>query len=164
MGRGCTLTFTVAASMSGGIAMAAGPAPNALPTGGTVVGGSATISSSGSTMTINQTSNSAIINWNTFNVGSGGTVRINMPTANSVELDRVTGNLGPSQIFGHLSSNGIVFLVNPNGILFGKGSQVNVGGLLATTSSISDKNFMAGNYTFQHGSNPAVSIINFGNI
>ena len=45
-----------------------------------------------------------------------------MPSSSSVELDRVTGGLGPSQIFGTLTSNGIVFLVNPNGILFGRGS------------------------------------------
>jgi large exoprotein involved in heme utilization and adhesion len=55
---------------------AGGPA---LPTGGQTVGGSATVSSSGNTLTINQTTNSAIINWNTFNIGAGGSVRINQP-------------------------------------------------------------------------------------
>src|ERR1700681_1246850 len=85
--------------------LTAGPlAPPALPQGPSVQGGNATVLTQGSTLTINQTTNNAIINWNTFNIGSGGTVRINQPGANSVELDRVTGNLGPSQIFGTLTS------------------------------------------------------------
>jgi filamentous hemagglutinin family protein len=138
------------------------PASATLPQGGTVQAGSASFSTSGSTLTVNQSSNSAIINWNTFNIGAGGTVRINMPSSTSVELDRVTGNLGPSQIFGTLSSNGIVFLVNPNGILFGQGSQVNVGALLATTHDIKNSDFMAGKYRF-HGAGNA-SVVNEGSI
>ena len=116
------LLLATTALMPLAVPLAAGllaPASTTLPQGGAVQGGSATISSQGSTLTVNQTTNSAIINWNTFNIGSGGTVRINMPGATSVELDRVTGGLGASQIFGTLTSNGIVFLVNPNGILFG---------------------------------------------
>ena len=57
-----------------------------------------------------------------------------MPGATSVELDRVTGGLGPSQIYGSLASNGRVFLVNPDGILFGPAAKVNVGGFLGDHS------------------------------
>jgi filamentous hemagglutinin family protein len=135
------------------------------PNGATVVGGSATVQGQGtSNVTVNQTSQSAIINWNTFNIGAGQTTRINMPSASSVELDRVTGGLGPSQIFGLLYSNGRVFLVNPDGILFGAGSRINVGGLLATTNDISNANFMAGRYRFTIPGNPSASIVNQGSI
>jgi filamentous hemagglutinin family protein len=135
------------------------------PNGASVVGGAATVQGQGTpSVVVNQTSQSAIINWNTFNIGAGETTRINMPSASSVELDRVTGGLGPSQIFGSLSSNGRVFLVNPDGILFGSGSRVNVGGLLATTHDISNADFMAGRYNFSISGNPSNSIINQGSI
>jgi filamentous hemagglutinin family protein len=135
------------------------------PNGASVVGGSATVQGQGTAnVVVNQTSNSAIINWNTFNIGAGETTRINMPSASSTELDRVTGGLGPSQILGSLSSNGQVFLVNPDGILFGAGSRVNVGGLLATTNNISNSNFMAGNYSFSIPGMPNASIVNAGSI
>ncbi len=135
------------------------------PNGATVVGGSATVQGQGTAnVVVNQTSNSAIINWNTFNIGAGQTTRINMPSANSAELDRVTGGLGPSQILGSLSSNGQVFLVNPDGILFGAGSRINVGGLLATTNNISNADFMAGRYNFSIPGMPNASIVNQGSI
>src|SRR5215471_3693390 len=119
------------------------------PLGGQVVGGSATIQGQGTaTVTVTQTSPDAAINWNTFNIGAGQTTQFIQPNANSVMLDRVAGGLGASQIFGTLVSNGIVFLINPNGILFGKGSQINTGGLLATTHDIKTGDFMAGRYTF----------------
>jgi filamentous hemagglutinin family protein len=135
------------------------------PNGATVVGGSATVQGQGTAnVVVNQTSNSAIINWNTFNISAGQTTRINMPSANSTELDRVTGGLGPSQILGSLSSNGQVFLVNPDGILFGAGSRINVGGLLATTNNISNADFMAGRYNFSIPGMPNASIVNQGSI
>jgi filamentous hemagglutinin family protein len=135
------------------------------PNGASVVGGSATVQGQGTpNVVVNQTSQSAIINWNTFNIGAGERTTINMPSASSVELDRVTGGLGPSQILGSLSSNGRVFLVNPDGILFGSGSRVNVGGLLATTHDISYADFMAGRYNFAIPGNPSASIVNQGAI
>jgi len=140
-------------------------AATAGPNGATVVGGSATVQGQGTAnVVVNQTSQSAVVNWNTFNIGAGETTRINMPSPSSVELDRVTGGLGPSQILGSLSSNGRVFLVNPDGILFGAGSRVNVGGLLATTHDISNADFMAGRYNFSISGNPSASIVNQGSI
>jgi filamentous hemagglutinin family protein len=135
------------------------------PNNGTVVNGNATIRGPGTnSVVINQTSQNAIINWQTFNIGNGQTVQILMPNASSAELDRVTGNLGPSEILGSLSSNGRVFLVNPNGILFGQGAEINVGSLLATTSNISNADFMAGRYNFSIPGNPSASIVNQGTI
>jgi len=135
------------------------------PNGANVVRGAATVQDQGSAnVTVNQTSQNAIINWQTFNIGSGETTKILMPNSNSTQLDRVTGGQGPSQIFGTLSSNGKVFLVNPDGILFGMGARINVGSLLATTSDIANKDFMAGNYKFTIPGNPNASIVNMGRI
>ena len=72
-----------------GLAYAGAPAPNQLPTGGQVVGGSANISQSGATMNINQSSQRAAINWQTFNVGASATVNFNQPSSNSVTLNRL---------------------------------------------------------------------------
>ena len=130
-----------------------------------MVGGSATVQGQGTAnVVVNQTSQNAIINWHTFNIGSGETTRINMPSSSSAELDRVTGGLGPSQILGSLSSNGKVFLVNPDGILFGMGARINVGSLLATTNNIANSDFMAGRYNFTIPGNPNASIVNLGTI
>jgi hypothetical protein len=68
----------------------------------------------------------------------------------------------PSSILGSLSANGKVFLVNPNGILFGKGASVNVGGLVASTLNITDSDFFAGNYKFSGASQGSVQ--NLGSI
>ncbi|MFG9119987.1 GLUG motif-containing protein, partial [Pseudomonas paraeruginosa] len=74
----------------------------------------------------------------------------------AVALNRVVGTNG-SQILGKLDANGKVFLVNPNGVVFGKTAQVNVGGLVASTLDISDKDFLDGNYRFSGKSTAQVS-------
>jgi filamentous hemagglutinin family protein len=131
------------------------------PTGGTVVDGSAGISQSGSVTNINQSSGKAIINWQGFSIGSGETVNFNQPGRSSVTLNRVIGN-ETSVISGALNANGQVFIVNSAGVLFGKGAQVNVGGLVASTLDITNADFMAGNYTFS--GNSSASIVNQGRI
>jgi filamentous hemagglutinin family protein len=140
----------------------AAPPVNELPTGGSVSQGSATISQSGNTMNINQTTGQAAVNWNTFNVGSQATVNIQQPGTSSVLLNRVM-DVNPSQIFGRINANGQVFFTNPNGIHFAPGSSLNVGGITATTHSISDADFMSGNYNFSRNGATG-SIINEGNI
>jgi filamentous hemagglutinin family protein len=146
------------------LALTIGPAVTG-PNGATVVSGSATVQGQGtSSVVVNQTSQNAIINWQTFNIGAGQTTKILMPNSSSTELDRVTGGLGPSQILGSLYSNGKVFLVNPDGILFGAGSRINVGGLLATTNNISNSDFMSGHYNFNTPGNPTASVVNLGSI
>jgi filamentous hemagglutinin family protein len=135
------------------------------PQGPQVVGGSATVQGQGTpTVTVTQQTNSAIINWNTFNIGAGEKTNIFQPSSSSVQLDRVTGGLGPSQILGTLWSNGRVFLVNPDGILFGAGAKVDTAGLLATTHDITNADFMAGRYNFLISGNPSASIVNLGTI
>lgn len=116
-----------------------------------------------STLNINQTSDRAIINWNSFSIDSGETTHFIQPSAASVTLNRVTGG-DPSKIFGALSANGKIVLVNPNGIWFGPGSVVNVAGLIATTANISNSDFLKGNYRFVQDSNKNVGIVNEGTI
>lgn len=127
----------------------------ALPTGGVVAAGSASIAGSAGTMTINQSSQNAAINWQSFNIGATEAVRFVQPNSNSVALNRVLGS-DPSSILGRLSANGQVFLLNPNGILFGQGASVNVGALLASTLNITDSDFMAGRYKFSGSSGAAI--------
>ncbi|WP_143070645.1 filamentous hemagglutinin N-terminal domain-containing protein, partial [Polynucleobacter sp. QLW-P1DATA-2] len=100
-------SFAALIALAGYSSAFAAPALNALPTGGTVAAGQVAISQSGNTLTVNQTTNQAIVNWNSFNIGANAKVVINQPSANSVQLDRVTGN-NASQIFGQLTSNGQV--------------------------------------------------------
>jgi filamentous hemagglutinin family protein len=133
----------------------------ALPTDGVVAAGSATISSAGSTTTINQSTANAVINWQSFGIAAGQTVQFVQPGTSSVALNRVLG-ADASSILGNLSANGKVFLLNPNGVLFGPGSQVNVGGLVATTMSLSDAKFMTGDYSFSNAGNG--SVVNQGTI
>ncbi|MFM9914042.1 MAG: filamentous hemagglutinin N-terminal domain-containing protein [Methylophilaceae bacterium] len=118
------------------------PATNALPTGGVVAAGSATISSAGSVMNINQATQRAIINWSGgFDVGSNATVNITQINNQAVLLNRVLSN-SPSRIFGQINANGHVFLLNQHGTYFAPGSQINVGGLLASTMDVADNDFM----------------------
>src|SRR5215510_9359753 len=131
------------------------------PVGGSVVEGSAGISQSGSVTNVNQSTNKAIINWQSFSIGAKETVNFNQPGSSSVTLNRVIGN-ETSVISGALNANGQVFLVNSAGVLFSKGAQVNVGGLVASTLDISNSDFMAGKYRFSGTS--AASVVNQGNI
>src|SRR5690606_5695646 len=89
------------------------------------------------------------------------------PNAASVLLNRVTGNQA-SDIAGQLNANGRVFLVNPNGVLFGSGAQVNVGGLVASTLALatSDKSFMEGatNLVFERADGNGATVRNLGSI
>ena len=109
--------------------------------------GSASIAGGAGKTTINQSSQNVAINWQSFNIGQTEAVQFVQPNSSSVALNRVLGS-DPSSILGSLSANGKVFLLNPNGILFGQGAQVNVGGLVASTLNITDGDFMAGRYNF----------------
>src|SRR5215211_5188064 len=135
------------------------------PTGGVVVGGEATIRDQGSrNVIIDQWSQRAIINWYTFNIGAGESTRFNQPDSSSVVLNRVTGGVGPSEIFGTLTANGRVFVINRDGILFGPNAVVDTAGFLATTSDIKNDDFMAGRYNFNIPGRPDASIVNHGTI
>jgi len=119
----------------------------ALPQGGSVAAGTASIATQGNALTLTQDSNRAIVNWQSFDVGTNASVRFVQPSTTAATLNRVTG--GPaSQILGTMTANGQVYLVNPAGVLFGAGAQVNVGSLVASTLRIADADFLAGRDRF----------------
>ncbi|MCT7497973.1 two-partner secretion domain-containing protein, partial [Aliarcobacter cryaerophilus] len=131
------------------------------PSGGTVVSGTATISQNANTTNINQSSNKAVINWQDFSIKSNETVNFNQPNVNSITLNRVIGN-EKSIIDGALNANGQVWLINSNGVLFGKNAKVNTAGIVASTKDISNEDFNNGNYNFK--GNSTASIVNEGEI
>lgn len=113
-----------------------------LPQNGTVFSGAASGTVTGNQMTINQTSNRAILDWGSFNIDLGKAVQIVQPNAASAILNRITGDTNASQILGGLSANGTVMLMNPNGVMFGANATVNVGSLIATTGTIDANYFL----------------------
>ncbi|QFS36703.1 two-partner secretion domain-containing protein [Burkholderia cepacia] len=138
-------------------------AAHALPVGENVVSGTADILryDNGRQMSINQHSDKLLTEWSSFNVDAGQRVTFNQPSASSIALNRVVGQQG-SAIHGSIDANGRVFLVNPNGVVFGRGAQVNVGGLVASTLDIKNADFAAGNYRFSGRS--IGNIQNHGNL
>ncbi len=138
--------------------------PNGLAPGGLQVAPGAvwsganapTQSTSGgqTSVTVNQTAPQAILNWQTFNVGAQTTLTFNQQgNASWTALNRVIGNLGPSQILGNIKADGQVLVINQNGIIFGGASQINVGSLIASSANITDQQFLTkGIYSTQSGS------------
>jgi filamentous hemagglutinin family protein len=136
----------------------------AAPQQGTVTGGSSTITQSGNTTTIHQTTERSSIDWQSFSIGSNEQVTFVQPNSSAISLDRVMGP-GVSTLAGSLTANGQVVLINSNGILFAPGASVNLAGLIATTSNISDSDFMAGKLGFNQAStNTSATVINQGTI
>ncbi|UNK53486.1 two-partner secretion domain-containing protein [Rahnella aceris] len=134
-----------------------------LPTGGNVVLGSGQIGAAADhQLTINQSGQKMAIDWQSFNIGKDNKVTFVQPGADSVALNRVIGADG-SKIMGQLNANGRVFLINPNGVLFGQGASVSVGGLVASTLNISNQDFANGKYRFR-GDGSNASVINQGTI
>ncbi|MBP2629208.1 MAG: hypothetical protein H6Q68_3919, partial [Firmicutes bacterium] len=153
------------AAVAAGLAltiMTSNPAVHAMPADGKVVAGQGSIAQNGSNMTITQTTDKMALNWQSFSIAQNEKVQFLQPGVSSMALNRVIGN-NASQIYGQLSANGKVFLVNTNGILFSPTARVDTGSLLASTLNIADNDFMAGSYKFAKGSTTG-SVINQGNI
>jgi filamentous hemagglutinin family protein len=174
-----TVTATLASVALGGMASLAhaqqappaitAPAANQLPQGGVVTRGSANINTgsigtNGSTalMSVNQSSQRAVIDWASFNVGSQAKVQFNQPSTSAVTLNNILGN-NASQIYGQISANGQVFLSNPNGVYFSPTAQVSVGGLVATTGKANADEFMAGKASFNRAGSTG-SVVNEGQL
>ncbi len=134
----------------------------ASPTGGIINTGSATISQIASVTNIDQSTQRASINWQSFSIAPTETVTFNQPNSSAVTLNRVVGN-ETSLINGALHANGQVWILNSNGILFGQGASVNTAGLVASTMNITDQNFMNGKYTFESTESTS-RVINMGTI
>ncbi len=167
---------TAAALMAGGVVgtgaslaappLITPPAVNQLPTGAQVAAGTVSFSqtqtATAASMAVQQSSNQAIVNWQSFNVGANAKVNITQPNSTSVLLNRVQSS-DPSQIFGQINANGQVLLLNPNGVYFAPGSRVDVGSFTASTHSISDADFLNGKHQFNRNGATG-SILNEGHI
>ena len=134
----------------------------AAPQGGVIAGGSGNINThTANTTTINQNSQSMVVNWSSFNVNANESVNFVQPSSSAAVLNQIHDQ-NPSQILGSINANGRVFLSNPNGMIFGVNSVVNVGALVATNLNISASDFMSGDYSFGASTNSAGAIINQG--
>ena len=132
----------------------------AAPNGANVVHGNVNISQSGSNTIINQNTDKAIINWNSFDVNKGESVLFNQNSSSSIILNRVTNGL-PTSIFGNISANGNVFILNQAGVLVGNGASINTNSFLAGAANINDNDFIAGKYNFYGAQG---NVINNGSI
>lgn len=135
----------------------------ASPTVNNVAAGQVSIQQNQNTTVINQTSANAIINWKNFNIKQAESVQFRQPTGGAT-LNRISGAQGASQIYGKLTANGQIILVNPAGIYFGPTAFVSVGRLIATTADIRDQDFLNRNYKFSQASPYSGSIVNDGEI
>jgi filamentous hemagglutinin family protein len=132
------------------------------PLGAAVTSGTATVSHpSSSNTTVKQTSEGVVIDWSSFNVGAGQTTQFVQPNASAIAVNRIGGKNG-SEIMGTLDANGRIVLINGNGVLFGKGAQVNVGSLIATSTDGSDSAVLSGKFT--NAGNPNAKVVNQGQI
>ena len=135
-----------------------------LPSGFNNVTGVNTPTITGNTMTVTQTTQRGIAEWQSFSIGRGYGVKFNQPNSSSVLLNRVVGN-DPSTIAGNISANGHIYLINPNGVLFSRGSSVNAGGLIASTLNVSNSDFLTGGkLKFARPDGNDAAVINEGSI
>jgi len=125
------------------LGLIAAPGAYGAPEGGSIAGGNGSIAQSGATTTITQNSARLAINWNSFSSKAGESIVFKQPGASAIALNRVVGT-GASELSGSLSANGQVFILNPNGVLFGAGATVNAQGLMASTLDMDNASFMKG--------------------
>ncbi|WP_045825641.1 filamentous hemagglutinin N-terminal domain-containing protein [Teredinibacter turnerae] len=131
------------------------------PEGGTVTGGTGTISNAGNTTTITQQTDRMAIDWQSYDVAANERVQYIQPSSSSISLNRILSNRG-SQIHGQIDANGQVFLINPHGIIFGEGASVNVGGLLASGLNIRTDDFINGEFALEGISGTEGTVVNHG--
>ncbi|MGA9028258.1 MAG: MBG domain-containing protein, partial [Steroidobacteraceae bacterium] len=126
-----------------------------------MITGTGTITQSGATTTILQASQTLSLNWKSYNIAPQETVDFVQPSVTSIAVNRIF-DVNGTQILGHLDANGLVYLINPNGIVFGRGAQVDVGGLVASTLDLNDPTLGGDTKTFS-GSGSG-SIVNDGTL
>lgn len=138
---------------------------NALPSGGNVVGGSASFDySTANELHVHQSSDRAVIDWDSFNVGENALTQFHQNNASSIVVNRVTGSGDPTQILGSLKANGIVMVLDRDGVIFGEGSRVDVGGIVASTGTIDTAAFMDSGSVHLSDIDTGGSVINHGTI
>ncbi|MGE0832913.1 MAG: filamentous hemagglutinin N-terminal domain-containing protein, partial [Simkaniaceae bacterium] len=127
-----------------------------------VVSGEVSVSSQNTTTTIHQQTDKAIIQWEEFSINQGEKVHFSQPSKKAAILNRVMGQK-PSEIYGTLSSNGKIYLLNKNGIVIGPEGRIDTAGFIASTLEIEDHQFLAEQPLIFSGSSSA-SIVNLGRI
>ncbi|UOO89064.1 YDG domain-containing protein [Vitreoscilla massiliensis] len=137
--------------------------PNALPQGGNITQGQGQIQQQGNVLNVNQHSQHLNTQWNSFNIGKDATVNFNQPNSSAIAVNQVLDN-NASQIMGRLNANGQVFLLNPNGVIFSKTAQVNVGGLVASTLKLSEQDALTGRFKLSGDANGTGRVENHGSI
>ncbi|MGC4061275.1 MAG: filamentous hemagglutinin family protein [Aquabacterium sp.] len=95
------------------------------------------------TLTLTQYTKQAIVRFSSFDIGSRAAVNANMTQADSTALYQITSTTDPTKIFGSLTSNGTLYLINQNGILFGPSAQVNVQGIFASTMKVDETDYQS---------------------
>ena len=133
----------------------------AKPEGESIKNGNCVITRSDTSTNVIQISDRAIIHWNEFSINSNEQVKFTQPSKEASVLNRVIGQ-NPSYIYGHLSSNGKIYLVNESGIFIGPNGTIRTAGFIASTLKFSDENFLLNDLHFEGGSNS--KIINEGSI
>ena len=144
--RQLSLRIALCTGAAGIAALAPALPAMANPSGAAVVHGSATFMQDGGLLQIDN-SPGAIINWTSFSIAQDEITRFQQQSAQSAVLNRVTGG-EISEIFGQLVSNGHVFLINPNGMVFGQNATIDTAGFVASTLDITNQDFLDGNYRF----------------
>ncbi|WP_315076401.1 filamentous hemagglutinin N-terminal domain-containing protein, partial [Acinetobacter guillouiae] len=158
-----SLSFALISTMFISASTWANIANTALPTGANITQGSANITQNGNTLNIHQNTQRLSTNWDTFNIGQDATVNFNQQNQSSIAINRVLDS-NASQIMGRLNANGQVFLLNPNGVIFSKTAQVNVGGLVASTLNLNDNDIQNGKFTLTGNPNSTARVENHGSI
>lgn len=134
----------------------------ALPVNPNVQSGSVSFTQTKTNLEATVGTQQSSINWDSFNIAENESVNFNFLKNNSISLNRVIGG-DASKIYGNLSGNGTLFLINGSGILFGAQSSVNVNGLVASTLNITNANFNNGRFMFENNG-ASGSVVNDGSI
>lgn len=136
---------------------------NTLPIGAKVVNGTVNIDDTkANNLFLNQGTEQAIINWDSFDIGRDAKVTFSMPSTNSSVLNRIISG-DATTIAGALAANGRVFILNKNGVIFSETASINVDSLVASSLNLTDSNFLLGKYNFS-GTGELGEIINSGSI
>ncbi|HXD00957.1 MAG TPA: filamentous hemagglutinin N-terminal domain-containing protein [Verrucomicrobiae bacterium] len=144
------------------ITVGVAPGVQANPAGLSVASGSASAVASGAQLNVTASSG-AVLNWQSFNIGSGETTIFQQPSVTSVVFNQINDK-NPSQIWGSLQANGIVVLENQSGFYFGPNAVVRAPGFVATTAALTPRDFGSGAFWQFNGPPPQASIINYGQI
>ncbi len=131
----------------------------ALPTGQEVISGSANFNESNNQLTINQSTEQLITNWNSFNIGRDATVEFVQPNTTSSALNRVNAS-DPTYIYGQLKANGQVVLINSKGVIFQNGSQVDVGSIIASSLDMDNGMFLDNKFVFENKDHDYDGVVN----